>query len=193
MSVISSSKFLSCLTWESFTVSERDVGSLLSKAGQNVRCLCRIMCTLREPLCTNSPDGVRVCWRSWGVIWKEQRCTDTPVLKGIVRLPKVRCKWSSAHFRQLCSNILYDFGKLWLGRYLRNAGSMRWVLAWRGCVSQRLLSVLTHLSVYLTVIVPAQGRIYREAKECDASLPLACTGPFQTPGSWKKRFWKISN
>jgi len=61
MSVISSSKFLSCLTWERFTVGERDVGSLLSKAGQNARRLCRIVFTLRERLCTYTPDELDLC------------------------------------------------------------------------------------------------------------------------------------
>ena len=48
---------------------------------------------------------------------------------------------------------------------------MGWVLDWRGSMTHSLLSLLRHLSLYITVTVPAEGRIYREAKTTENSGP----------------------
>jgi len=43
--------------------------------------------------------------------------------------------------------VLYSSGKLGRRRYLRNAGSMGRVIAWRGCMNRLQLSVQQHVTL----------------------------------------------
>jgi len=57
-------------------------------------------------------------------------------------------------------NVLSNSGEMRLRKYLKNAGSMGWILVWWGYMTQQLLSVQKHLSFTLEWLCWLQVHVF---------------------------------